>query len=99
MPAPRPSLDGARCDVAVIGAGFGGLGAAVELARRGARVVLCESLTYAGGCASTFHRRGYAFEAGATLFSGFAPDQLFGRWIADLALPVTVDLLDPIVEL
>jgi phytoene dehydrogenase-like protein len=95
----RPSVDGARCDVAVIGAGFGGLGAAVELARRGARVIVCESLGYPGGCASTFRRKGYAFEAGATLFAGFAADQLFGRWIAELALPVTVDLLDPVVEL
>jgi phytoene dehydrogenase-like protein len=85
--------------VAVVGAGFGGLGAAVELARRGARVVLCEALAYPGGCASTFRRKGYAFEAGATLFSGFDDDQLFGRWIAELGLPVTVDLLDPLVEL
>ena len=83
----------------MVGAGFGGLGAAVELTRRGARVVVCEALGYPGGCASTFRRRGYAFEAGATLFSGFAPDQLFGRWIAELELPVTVDFLDPIVEL
>jgi phytoene dehydrogenase-like protein len=95
---PRTSVEGIQCDVAVIGAGFGGLGAAVELARRGVRVVLCEALAYPGGCASTFHRRGYAFEAGATLFSGFAPDQLFGRWITELSLPVTIDAIDPLVE-
>jgi phytoene dehydrogenase-like protein len=91
--------NGTRYDVAVIGAGFGGLGAAVDLARRGARVALCEALAYPGGCASTFRRKGFAFEAGATLFSGFAADQLFGRWIRDLSLPVTIDFLDPVVEL
>ncbi|MFT3772428.1 MAG: NAD(P)-binding protein [Minicystis sp.] len=95
----RASIDGSRCDVAVIGAGFGGLGAAVELSRRGARVALCETLAYPGGCASTYRRKGYAFESGATLFSGFAPDQLFGRWMASLSLPVTVDFLDPVVEI
>ncbi|MFP2957621.1 phytoene desaturase family protein [Myxococcus sp. 1LA] len=86
-------------DAVVVGAGFGGLATALELARRGARVALCESLNYPGGCASTFQRGGHAFESGATLFSGFEPHQLFGRWIRELALPVTVDWLDPVVEL
>ncbi|QDF04246.1 phytoene desaturase family protein [Myxococcus xanthus] len=86
-------------DAVVVGAGFGGLAAALELTRRGARVALCESLNYPGGCASTFQRGGHAFESGATLFSGFEPHQLFGRWIRELALPITVDGLDPVVEL
>lgn len=88
-----------RFDVLVIGAGFGGLGAALTLAERGARVVVCESLRYAGGCASTFSRSGYRFESGATLFSGLAEDQLFGRWIKKHDLDVVVDWIDPLVEL
>ncbi|MCP3141062.1 phytoene desaturase family protein [Pyxidicoccus xibeiensis] len=86
-------------DAVVVGAGFGGLATALELTRRGARVALCETLNYPGGCASTFRRDGHAFEAGATLFSGFEPHQLFGRWIREHALPVTVEWLDPVVEL
>jgi len=86
-------------DVAVIGAGFGGLGAALRLAELGARVVVCERLNYPGGCASTFQRDGYRFESGATLFSGLAPGQLFGDWIARHRLDVQVDWLDPVVEL
>ncbi|MCP3101849.1 NAD(P)/FAD-dependent oxidoreductase [Myxococcus sp. K15C18031901] len=86
-------------DGVVVGAGFGGLATALELARRGARVALCETLSYPGGCASTFQRDGHAFEAGATLFSGFEPHQLFGRWIREHGLDVTVDWLDPVVEL
>lgn len=86
-------------DAVVVGAGFGGLGAALELTRRGARVALCETLNYPGGCASTFRRHGYAFEAGATLFSGLDSQQLFGRWMRELRLDVTVDWLDPLVEL
>ncbi|WP_426751063.1 phytoene desaturase family protein [Myxococcus sp. Y35] len=92
-------MPGTWYDAVVVGAGFGGLATALELSRRGARVALCEALNYPGGCASTFQRDGYAFEAGATLFSGFEPHQLFGRWIRELALPVTVDWLDPVVEL
>ena len=86
-------------DAVVIGAGFGGLATALELAQRGARVVLCESLNYPGGCASTFRRDGYAFEAGATLFSGLAEEQLFGRWGKQHGLGVQVDWIDPLVEL
>lgn len=88
-----------RYDVAVVGAGFGGLATALSLAERGARVVVFERLAYPGGCASTFARDGYRFESGATLFSGLAPDQLFGRWIAGHGLDVQVDWLDPLVEL
>ncbi len=86
-------------DAVVIGAGFGGLGAALRLAEAGARVCLLETLDYPGGCASTFHRAGYRFEAGATLFSGFGEGQLFHEIIARHGLDVTVDFLDPVVTL
>ena len=86
-------------DVLVIGAGFGGLGAALTLAERGARVALRETLRYPGGCASTFTRGPWRFESGATLFSGFDPGQLFDRWIRAHRLDVTTRVLDPMVEL
>ena len=99
MLKPRATVPDTLYDVLVIGAGFGGLGAALRASERGARVAICENLTYPGGCASTFTRSGYRFESGATLFSGFAADQLFGQWIARHNLEVEVDWLDPIVEL
>ena len=47
---PRPTLAGETlADVCVIGAGFTGLGAALELARRGARVVVLEAATVGSG--------------------------------------------------
>jgi len=85
-------------DVIVVGAGFGGLGAALTAAERGARVLLLEALNYPGGCASTFRRSGYAFEAGATLFSGFGPGQLFHDWIERHGMNVGVDFMDPVVR-
>ena len=86
-------------DVLVIGGGFGGLATALSLADGGAQVALCETLKYPGGCASTFQRAGYQFEAGATLFSGFDPGQLFGRFIERYALPVETRAIDPVVDL
>jgi phytoene dehydrogenase-like protein len=88
-------------DAIVVGAGFGGLGAAMHLAEQGARVCVCEALTYPGGCASTFRRGGREYEAGATLFSGLGSRQLFGQWIARHGLGdrVEVEWLDPVVVL
>jgi phytoene dehydrogenase-like protein len=91
----RPAI----AEVVVVGAGFGGLGAALALAERGARPVVVEALTYPGGCASTFRRAGFRFEAGATLCAGFAPGQLFHRWIARHGLDVRTDRIDPVVDL
>lgn len=97
--APSTSSESVdRVDAVVIGAGFGGLASALALAEAGLSVRLHERLKYPGGCASTFERQGYRFEAGATLFSGLSEDQLFGRWIARYGLDVPVDWIDPIVE-
>ncbi len=88
-----------RYDLAVVGAGFGGLAAALRAAEAGASVVLFEQLRYPGGCASTFTRRGARFESGATLFSGFGEGQLFDTLIRRFALPVTFRALNPVIEL
>ena len=86
-------------DAVVVGAGFGGLATALRLSELGARVVLCETLRYPGGCASTFTRNGYQFEAGATLFSGLGDGQLFSKWNEEWGLGLEFDLLDPLVEM
>ncbi|MCB9908538.1 MAG: NAD(P)-binding protein [Planctomycetes bacterium] len=85
--------------LAVIGSGFGGLGAALRAQELGRKVVVFEALNYPGGCASTFAHRGYRFEAGATLFSGMDEHQPFGRWLRERGLDVTVERIDPLVEL
>lgn len=86
-------------DVLVIGAGFGGLGCALALSERGARVCICESLKYVGGCASTFDKDGYRFDAGATLLSGLDSHQPLGTWLTRYAPDVTLEPMDPLVEL
>ena len=79
-------MDSETYDVAVIGSGFGGMGAALELARSGASVVMYEALKYPGGCASTYSRRGHRFElaahpgrVGEPLLLGHADHSLQGR--------------------
>jgi phytoene dehydrogenase-like protein len=99
MTTPGSEVSGDPFDVLVVGAGFGGLGAALTLAERGARVCLCETLRYPGGCASTFQRGGLRFDAGATLLSGLEPSQPFGRWLSRYAPGTRIDWLDPLVEL
>lgn len=86
-------------DVAVIGAGFGGLSAALRAQELGARTVLFEALNYPGGCASTFQRAGALYESGATLFSGFAADGLMTQWVNRYRLPVEFQTLNPMVTL
>lgn len=86
-------------DIIVVGAGFGGLGAALALVELGHHPLLLESLKYPGGCASTFERGGDRFESGATLFSGFDAGQLFHRIIEQHAIPVETVEIDPLVEL
>ena len=55
----------------IVGAGGGGLAAALELANSGFDVTVLESHIYAGGCAGTFYHKKYRFDAGATLAGGF----------------------------
>jgi phytoene dehydrogenase-like protein len=53
----------AAYDCVVIGAGNGGLGAAAQLAAKGAKVLLLEQHTLPGGFASSFVRGRFEFEA------------------------------------
>lgn len=57
-------------DVIIIGSGFGSLTVAALLAKRGLRVCLLEQAKYPGGCASSYKRKGYWFETGATTLVG-----------------------------
>jgi phytoene dehydrogenase-like protein len=50
--------------VVIIGAGMGGLTAAIRLARRGFSVRVIEARTESGGLASRFETQGFVFDAG-----------------------------------
>ncbi len=71
----------------VIGAGFGGLAAAIQLGARGYRVTVLEKLNAPGGRASVFRQDGFTFDAGPTILTApFLLEELWtlcGRTMAD----------------
>ncbi|MGD1854935.1 MAG: C-3',4' desaturase CrtD [Leptolyngbyaceae cyanobacterium] len=79
-------LSNARPKVSVIGAGIGGLTAAALLAKRGYRVRVFEQAMVPGGCASTFRRRGFTFDVGATQVAGLEPGGIHHQIFTELGL-------------
>ncbi|MDQ3821228.1 MAG: NAD(P)-binding protein, partial [Acidobacteriota bacterium] len=73
-------------EVLVVGAGIGGLTAAALLAARGVNVCLLEKEQRGGGCATTFERMGYTFEAGASLYASWQEDEIHARVFSELAV-------------
>jgi C-3',4' desaturase CrtD len=83
-PASQHSKPSSR--VVVIGAGIGGLTAAALLADRGYSVLVVDQAEIPGGCASTFKRRGFTFDVGATQVAGLEPGGIHTRIFETLGL-------------
>jgi C-3',4' desaturase CrtD len=71
-------------EVVVVGGGIGGLTVAALLAARGVDVCLLEKEPRGGGCAVSFERFGYRFEAGASLYASWRPGEIHERVFAEL---------------
>ena len=84
----------------VIGAGFGGLAAAIRLGARGYRVTVLDKLNEPGGRASVFRQDGFTFDAGPTILTApFLLEELWtlcGRTMAD---DLTLKRIEPFYRL
>ncbi len=78
----------ARKKVVVIGAGIGGLTVAALLARQGYQVRVFDQAIVPGGCASTFKRRGFTFDVGATQVAGLEPGGIHRQIFSTLEMPL-----------
>ncbi len=72
--------------VVVVGAGIGGLTAGALLAKHGYEVVIYDQAIVPGGCASTFKRRGFTFDVGATQVAGLEPGGIHHRIFSELGI-------------
>ncbi len=89
-PLPAPALRRPRPNIAVIGAGPGGLAAAMQLAAAGARVTLFEKDEVVGGRSRTLTSpEGYRFDLGPTFF-------LYPRILREIFTACGADLDDEI---
>jgi phytoene desaturase len=90
------SMSDPRPHAVVIGAGFGGLAAAVRLGARGWRVTVVEKLDAPGGRAYVFRQDGFTFDAGPTIITApYLLEELWalcGRRMAD---DVELRAMDP----
>lgn len=84
----QPSTSAQSRTVVVVGAGIGGLTAAALLAHRGYQVRVFDQAAVPGGCASTFKRRGFTFDVGATQVAGFEPGGIHHQIFSDLDMPL-----------
>ncbi len=82
-------------DVIVVGAGMGGLTAASLLSRDGFRVLVLEASHLPGGCSSSYSRKGFVFESGATTLIGFDEHQPLARLESMLGIELPKEAIDP----
>lgn len=81
-------------DYLIIGGGVGGTSMAAHLSHQGKSVCLLEKEPYLGGCSSTFVRKGYRFNTGATTFAGWNDKMVVREFFESLHVKPPVETLD-----
>ena len=73
-------------DFAVVGSGVGGSSIAAYLSHKGYEVALFEKEPYLGGCSSTFSKKGYHYNTGATTLAGYQEGHLVKEFLDELGI-------------
>ncbi|NER01433.1 MAG: C-3',4' desaturase CrtD [Okeania sp. SIO3C4] len=77
-----------KSKIVVCGAGIGGLTTGALLAHKGYRVQIFDQAIVPGGCASTFKRRGFTFDVGATQVAGLETGGIHHRIFSELEIDI-----------
>ncbi|MBF0533291.1 MAG: NAD(P)/FAD-dependent oxidoreductase, partial [Candidatus Omnitrophica bacterium] len=91
-----------KYDVAIIGAGIGGLVCGGYLAKAGLKVLIVEQHSQVGGYCTAFRRKGYVFDVGAHSFGSLRPGGIFFKILEELDVAkeikfITNELIDRII--
>jgi phytoene dehydrogenase-like protein len=82
-------------DVAIIGAGIGGLVSGCYLAKSGLKVLVVEKGEKVGGYCTSFQRNGYKFDAGVHGIGGMHSNGSAYKLISDLSLSLKFEKKNP----
>ncbi len=82
-------------DAIIIGSGMGGMSTAAMLAKDGFKVLILEAALHPGGCSSSYPRKGYIFESGATTLIGFDENQPLRKLEEETGIKIPREELNP----
>lgn len=81
-------------DYIIVGGGVGGACMGADLTQKGKTVCLLEKEPYLGGCSSTFKRKGYSFNSGATTFAGWGDGMIVREFFNSLHVKLPLERLE-----
>lgn len=81
-------------DVVLAGSGMGSLSAAAMLAQKGLKVLIIEQNYLPGGCTSSYWRKGFVFETGATTLVGLDKNQPLHFLLTQIGVTINAQKLD-----
>ncbi|MCK9614488.1 MAG: NAD(P)/FAD-dependent oxidoreductase [Candidatus Omnitrophica bacterium] len=83
-----------KYDAIVIGAGVGGLAAALKLSASGKKVLVIERQPIPGGCATAFTRKGFTFESAMHCIGTLGPDGEVRSFLEEFGIDKMVDFIE-----
>jgi len=85
-------------DCIIIGSGMGGMTAASYLSNAGYSTLVLEAAHSLGGCSSSYKRKGFVFESGATTLIGFDEHQPLRILEEDLGISIPKVPIEPSMQ-